>query len=853
MKESQSAQAAMKDNLYTLDQTTVGIGEQFLEYIKESKRWQADLINAIHRDSSSFKDRGLIATIGSNLERDESLQKQLLERLYFPEMTDRQDRIVEAHKETFRWILDSRKESTPWTSFTAWLQEGSGLYWITGKAGSGKSTLMKYIYNDPRTTRFLQHWCGDAPLVVAAFYFWNSGVDMQMSEMGLLQAILYQLLVSHKELIHRLFPERWEAYSLFSDDPHPWSRAELRRAFSLLADEDPTATKFCFFIDGLDEFDGDHSELNSLLRTVASSSHIKICVSSRPWTVFEDAFGNKSFLMLQDLTYQDIQLFVNSNFNENPSFAELEVREPIYAAALKERVCRKAEGVFLWVLLVVKSLLAGLVNGDRISDLERRLDLLPPDLADLYYKMLHSLDPFYYAHASQLFQLTRAASSPLSLLTLSFADEEPEYVFNCEVRPLSDDEKYARSDLMRRRLNSRCKGLLEIPRGNTESNCITTQIVNRNSIVFTNDDRNVKSRKISIADSTVHYLHRTVKDFLEQPRVWKELLRISPRGYNPRLGICRAFVARLKCMDPETLDLQTFWEAIKICIEYARVDKDPTGDYVLLLKELDSAASKLAMAVCHDGSSFLSYYSRGPPAITGNKNLHPHWTSTFSGYEVNKGLTFLSLAVKLNLQYYVRELAQDSCLVVQDSGPWPLLRDAISYEGSLILFFDIRTFPNISMVKLLLDKGADPNWTRNSGNGYTVFAYLLEQATIASGTLSYKNQNQDTTKSTKKATGKTSLVEIAPKNALKFLETSRLGVKAVCPASPGPIWIECIYEFLTYGADSTIDLEAHMGLCFLGATKTNVQVVSNKSWTKTWLGIGRSTTVYRESRLEPQE
>jgi hypothetical protein len=851
MRESQSTQAELKDNLYILDQATVGIGEQFLEYIKESKRWQADLINAIHRDSSSFKDRGLISTIGTNLERDERLQKQLLERLCFPGMTDRQDRIVEAHKETFRWIFESPKKSTPWPSFTRWLQSGSGLYWITGKAGSGKSTLMKYIYNDPRTLRFLWDWCGDAPLVVAAFYFWNSGVDMQMSEMGLLQAILHQLLISHRELIPRLFPERWEAYSLFSDDPHPWSQAELRRAFGLLAEEDPTATKFCFFIDGLDELDGDHSELNSLFRTVASSSHIKICVSSRPWNVFEDAFGDEPSLMLQDLTYQDINLFVNSNFKENVGFAELEIREPIYAATLKERVCKKAEGVFLWVLLVVKSLLAGLVNGDRVSDLERRLDLLPPDLGDLYYKMLQSLDPFYYAHASQLFQLTRAASSPLSLLTLSFADEEPEYVFKCKVRALGDDEKHARSDLMRRRLNSRCKGLLETPRGNTDSNCITTQIVNQNSIIFANDDRKVKPRKISIADSTVQYLHRTVKEFLEQPRVWKELLRVSPLGYNPRLSICRAFVTRLKYMDPETLDQQTFWEAIKICIEYARVEKGPTEEFVLLLKELDKAASKLTMAPCHDGSSFLSYYSRGPRSITGDKNLHPHWTCTFSGYEVNKGLTFLSLAVKLNLQYYVREVVEESGLVVQDSGLWSLLRDAITYESSFVSFFEIKTFPNISMIKLLLDKGADPNWARSPGNSATVFEHLLEQATIASGTLKYVNQKTETRKRTK-AIGNSSVVELTPTNALKFLETSRLGVKAVCSASPGPIWIECIYEFLTYGADPSIDLEAHMGLSFLGATKSDIQVVSNKSWAKSRLGIGPSTMVYRESKERPE-
>ena len=109
--------------------------------------------------------------------------------------------------------------------------------------------------------------------------------------------------------------------------------------------------------------------------------------------------------MLQDLTLKDIQIYVSSSFKNHAGFTKLEKREPDFSRQLKDHIVEKASGVFLWVHLVVKSLLAGLLNGDRVSDLERRLDLLPPDLEHLYDKMLNSLDPFYYSHASQLFQL----------------------------------------------------------------------------------------------------------------------------------------------------------------------------------------------------------------------------------------------------------------------------------------------------------------------------------------------------------------------------------------------------------------------------------------------------------------
>jgi len=71
---------------------------------------------------------------------------------------------------------------------------------------------------------------------------------------------------------------------------------------------------------------------------------------------------------------------------------------------VNEVLC-KAEGVFLWVNLVVKSLLKGLGQRDSISDLMRRLEVLPDDLESLYEHMLQSTDSNYKVESSKLFQL----------------------------------------------------------------------------------------------------------------------------------------------------------------------------------------------------------------------------------------------------------------------------------------------------------------------------------------------------------------------------------------------------------------------------------------------------------------
>jgi hypothetical protein len=164
-------------------------------------------------------------------------------------------------------------------------------------------------------------------------------------------------------------------------------------------------------------------------------------VSSRPWVEFEDAFGRKPSLRVQDLTYGDIKHFVESQFDENEGFRRLESREPEYARSLTDQIVEKPAGVFLWVQIVVQSLLAGLTNDDSLRDLESRLQLLPPDLEQLYDKILNDLDPLYFEHACQYFQLMLLHDTQRATpaLLLSFADEEDDDFANrLPTRPIND-------------------------------------------------------------------------------------------------------------------------------------------------------------------------------------------------------------------------------------------------------------------------------------------------------------------------------------------------------------------------------------------------------------------------------
>ncbi|KAE8448726.1 hypothetical protein EG329_008941 [Mollisiaceae sp. DMI_Dod_QoI] len=126
-------------------------------------------------------------------------------------MPHRMEVIAKAHEDTLQWIFKEPEAiHKPWDSFVQWLRKGGGIYWINGKAASGKSTLMKYISDHPTTMKNLNIWLSNfeystRQLVTGRFFFWNSGILEQRSQTGLLRSLLYEILNAQKDLIPGVF------------------------------------------------------------------------------------------------------------------------------------------------------------------------------------------------------------------------------------------------------------------------------------------------------------------------------------------------------------------------------------------------------------------------------------------------------------------------------------------------------------------------------------------------------------------------------------------------------------------------------------------------------------------------
>jgi hypothetical protein len=110
------------------------------------------------------------------------VEVRILETLRFPAMGDRFEEIAENHQRTFQWMLRDTEACgvQSWSDFVRWLREGTGIYWVNGKAGSRKSTLMKYISESAITTTELCKWGwgGQIPLCVAKGFFFGTAVHL---------------------------------------------------------------------------------------------------------------------------------------------------------------------------------------------------------------------------------------------------------------------------------------------------------------------------------------------------------------------------------------------------------------------------------------------------------------------------------------------------------------------------------------------------------------------------------------------------------------------------------------------------------------------------------------------------
>jgi Ankyrin repeats (3 copies) len=463
----------------------------------------------------------------------------------------RKAEIHEEYQSTLQWLYDPKE-----VGFADWLGQGADypdrIFWVQGKPGSGKSTLMKMALEDERTVEILRkrptrdtsdsstrsiesrnsfstdssngmdHEIGfSPPWVKAGFFFHNRGIDMQKSLIGMLQDLLYQVLEKFNSLVDLIYPIYMDLTIKQQTKRPSWTLTTLYHAWTaIMKQEKIQHLRLILFLDALDEHESSRNVNNErLVSLIKELSEIKnentivlFCLASRPWTDFKTNFEGYRGFTMQDHTKKDIELYTRGRMLPN---LDKEAASSTIWGSLIDKIVDRASGVFIWVRLVVDEMVKAVKDGTPFSDLEEKLERTPDELGELYTHTLNRIEAEYQLEAYIMIQLVIYARGPLQLGTL----------YDCVyfLKHGSHSDYQASPEEMRLFVNSRSGGLLET-------------VFRRNHGIF------FASKGKEDSTEYVQPIHQTVNDFVvENTAKWPiELVQ----GAMPRLT---GFLYLLKC------------------------------------------------------------------------------------------------------------------------------------------------------------------------------------------------------------------------------------------------------------------------------------------------------------------
>ncbi|KAL3417967.1 PFS domain-containing protein [Phlyctema vagabunda] len=309
---------------------------------------------------------------------DATTKQSLIDQLYFTKIDERLISLTAAQGTTCRWFL-AKPEYISWHDVAQQPSHG-GFLWIKGNPGTGKSTLMKLLFEKAKANAK-----SDPSQITLSFFFLARGTVEEKSSTGLYRSLLHQLFEMAKDL--RDTVEWMTADGARVVQRNGWHGEALKQTLTY-AVQKLGSRSLTIFVDALDECDksqaADMISFFEELCDCAKEAHVRlqVCFSSRHYPTIVIQKGLEVTLEDETGHTKDIEQYIKSKLRLGKSKLK-------QAESLRSEILEKSSGIFLWVVLVLDILNSEYADSSiSIKRIRERLNEIPPRLTDLFEMIL---------------------------------------------------------------------------------------------------------------------------------------------------------------------------------------------------------------------------------------------------------------------------------------------------------------------------------------------------------------------------------------------------------------------------------------------------------------------------------
>jgi type II secretory pathway predicted ATPase ExeA len=426
-------------------------------------------------------------------------------------MGSRYNRVEQCLPGTCQWIFQKRE-------YLDWLELGTSgakrsFLWIKGKAGSGKSTLMKTIIQRIRALP-------SQPLVIS-FFFDARGNLLERSPSGLFRTLTRELINERPHLLESLLLLYRKMLETRQEE---WRMHDLLQWFKQTMDCEQVGPVYVF-IDALDECDNedmdqrtsrDH-ETNArtlvrffeslMISSTESRNPLLLCLSSRHYPHITVRADIRLFeVFMEGENDLDIRKFIDTTLASSSLDTDLMQHD------LCDMIARRSRGVFLWAILVIQALLRARDQGRPRSQWRVILDGIPTTLNETFRQTMDNLKDEDRLESAILFQILLLGEGSMSLECVRHA-----FGFTVREPPASlemweQSDAYLPEEAFKKRIQDLSCGLVEVNTGSSAT-----------------------GRAQRSEHQTVQFIHETVKTFLAENN-YANLVEFHPNTGQSRSG-----------------------------------------------------------------------------------------------------------------------------------------------------------------------------------------------------------------------------------------------------------------------------------------------------------------------------